>query len=67
MSEPRNDYGFPFAGVSGWVEALASNNGASLIGYWAKPISKLERAQAIAAEVRARKFPPVQRITNPKD
>lgn len=67
MSERRNDYGFPLTGATEWLAALsAAHPGASLIGYRSKPATKLERAQAIAAEVRARKFPPVQRIT-PKD
>jgi hypothetical protein len=66
MSEQRNDYGFPFASATDWLAALSATTSAALIGWTAKAPTKLERAHAIAAEVRARKFPPVQRIT-PKD
>jgi hypothetical protein len=68
MSEPRNQYGFPLVSATDWLAALATAHpGAGLIGWRALPPTKLERAHAIAAEVRARRFPPVQRITNPKD
>ena len=68
MTERRNDYGFPLTSAADWLNLLAAAHpGASLIGYRTKPPTKLERAQAIAAEVRARKFPPVKRITDPKD
>lgn len=59
----RNDYGFPLPFI------LDNAIGAAMIGYRVKPQApktKLERAQAIAADVRARKFPPVRRLI-PKD
>ncbi len=67
MSEPRNEYGFPFTSATDWLAALSATPGAALIGWTAKPPTKLERAQAIAAEVRARRFPPVTKLTTPKD
>ncbi|MES2352108.1 MAG: hypothetical protein V4641_31460 [Pseudomonadota bacterium] len=68
MSEQRNDYGFPLTSATDWLAVLGmAHPGAAMIGYRAKPLTKLERAQAIAAEVRARKFPPVKRITDPKE
>lgn len=77
MNDPRNDYGFPLAGLmNGQTEGQAnacnflamlnSSKGSAFVGYGAanaRQPTKLERAQAIAADVRARKFPPVQRIT----
>jgi hypothetical protein len=65
MSEPRNDYGFPllFSIMRESLDLMDDMNRA----YEGRPSKNLERAQAIAAEVRARRFPPVQRITNPKD
>lgn len=59
MSEPRNDYGFPMLSPEA-VRILWNQPAAPLAP------TPLERAHAIAAEVRARKFPPVQRIT-PKE
>lgn len=70
MSEPRNDYGFPLPDqkpsqkcVDMVVRYLMGDPSIVRIP---KDATKLERAQIIAAAVRARKFPPVQRIT-PKD
>jgi hypothetical protein len=65
MSEQRNDYGFPllFAAMRDSLDMMDDLNRA----YAGRPSLALERAQAIAAEVRARKFPPVKRITDPKD
>lgn len=56
MSDPRNDYGFP----------MLSPEAVRIL--WNQPVTPpaptpLERAHAIAAEVRARKFPPVRRLT----
>jgi hypothetical protein len=56
MSEPRNDYGFPLLPAEA-VRILWNQPPAP------RAPTTLERAQAIAAEVRARRFPPVQRIT----
>ncbi len=65
MSEPRNDYGFPllFSVLRESLDLMDDMNRS----YAGRPSLKLERAQAYAADVRARRFPPVQRITNPKD
>lgn len=63
MNEARTAYGFPFASDAEIMALLGTHMGAVLIGFGANPASKLERAQAIAAEVRARKFPPVVRLT----
>jgi len=55
MSETRNDYGFPLV----WpVKNITLEEFSALY-----PPTSLERAHAIAAEVRARRFPPVKRIT----
>lgn len=70
MSEPRNDYGFPVP-----PSAQAQKCEEMIVRYMMgdpsivllpKGATKLERAQAYAAYVRARKFPPVVRIT-PKE
>lgn len=53
--EPRNDYGFPYTSAAEWIAAMATAHGGALIGYITKQPTKLERAQAIAAEVRARR------------
>lgn len=77
MSNDRNDYGFPLCGIqNGHAEAQANacnpirmmsvNLGLMLANKPTPAQTKLQRAQAIAAEVRARRFPPVQRI-EPKD
>lgn len=61
MSEHRNNYGFPllFAIMQESIDLMTDLNRS----YEGRPSLKLERAQAIAAEVRARKFPPVRRLT----
>jgi hypothetical protein len=59
----RSEYGIPVArSLNDFIADLESVTGSALIGYRPAPQTKLERAQAIAAEVRARKFPPVKRI-----
>jgi hypothetical protein len=63
----RNEYGIPVArSLNDYIADLESVTGSALIGYRAAPQTKLERAQAIAAEVRARKFPAPRRITPTK-
>lgn len=71
MSEPRNDYGFPMLDqkpsqkcVDMVVRYLMGDPSIVLIP---KDATRLERAQIIAAGVRARKFPPVTKFTTPKD
>jgi hypothetical protein len=53
--EPRNDYGFPYTSTAEWLAVLATAHGVALIGYRATQPTKLERAQAYAADVRARR------------
>ena len=67
MSEQRNAYGFPAEiKVATLMSDLGRYYGASVLGFRPQP-TKLERAQAIAAEVRARRFPAVQRISTEKE
>lgn len=70
MIDPRDEYGFPYLAFDSAAQFLtklaAAHPGAWLIGY-GRTATKLERAQAIAAEVRARRFPPVTKFTTPKD
>lgn len=56
MIEPRNDYGFPFPIDESLVLVMlmCPVHGAQVIAATV-PLSKLERARAIAAEVRARR------------
>lgn len=60
MSEPRNEYGFPLCepqtSYEMFVAMLSRNPGGVFIGYGSKPKpTKLELAQAYAADVRARR------------
>ena len=73
MSDQRNDYGFPsWLYGTQWTPAeieemrIAPLAAPSPFRFNRIPSipTKLERAQAIAAEVRARKFPPVCRLTS---
>ncbi len=59
MSEPRNAYGFPCLDLMREQMAMMEDMNRA---YEGRPSLKLERAQAIAAEVRARKFPAPRRI-----
>lgn len=64
MTDGRNEYGFPT-----FVELFDACVGQAEVASKQKEDQqalKLERAHSIAAEVRARRFPSVQRIT-PKD
>ena len=60
MTDPRNAYGFPDIGqhrdnnLGNWLNILKNSAGASFIGYRHTP-TKLERAQAYAADVRQRR------------
>ncbi|MES2346700.1 MAG: hypothetical protein V4641_03930 [Pseudomonadota bacterium] len=56
MTEPRNDYGFPFPADEAQVLVMlmCPVHGAQLVAV-ARQLSPLERAQAYAADVRARR------------
>lgn len=71
MSDPRNVYGFPYMNTIQNLQAMANapTTGQALIVPYQnfRSETKLERAQAYAADVRARRFPPVTKFTTPKD
>lgn len=65
MSDQRNNYGFPDIGQhrdNDLGRFIQYSDGTAFVDYRRTP-TKLERAHAIAAEVRARKFPAPRRIT----
>lgn len=66
----RSEFGFPFERGETSTDVFLIVRTAEamhhIICAMPKPQTKLERAQAIAAEVRARKFPAPRRITPTK-